>query len=133
MASLDGRGPRATAARIIPGVQMPHCAPPYSHEGTLQRMASAQTLDGRDVRSGDLRERHEARIHRHAIDQHRAGAALAFAAAFLGAGQATRLAQHVEQARQRRRVDANTLSVQRELHVISFSGVAGISRRSKPA
>src|SRR5438093_210317 len=26
--SRDGFGPSATAARIIPGVQMPHCAPP---------------------------------------------------------------------------------------------------------
>jgi hypothetical protein len=103
------------------------------HEGSLQRMTSAQTLDSGDVRFGDLRERHETRVHRRAIDQHGAGATFAFSAAFLGAGQATRLAQHVEETRQRRRVDANAFSVQRELHVISFSGVAGISRRSKPA
>ena len=28
IAPRDGLGPSAIAARIIPGVQMPHCAPP---------------------------------------------------------------------------------------------------------
>ena len=40
---------------------------------------------------------HQAGVDHRAVDQHRAGAALALAAALLGAGQAEVLAQHVEQ------------------------------------
>ena len=67
-------------------------------ERALQRMTAAEPFDRRHARAGDLRDRHQARVHRHAVDQHRARAALAFAAAFFRAGQRAVLAQHVEQA-----------------------------------
>ena len=101
----DGFGPSATAAMIIPGVQMPHCAPPCSTNARCSgwRPPSPSIVVTRvpaTCASG-----HQARVHRHAVDQHRAGAALPFAAAFLGAGQPAVLAQHVEQPRHRMRVD----------------------------
>ena len=68
-------------------------------------MLVAEPFDRDDVASFDLRERHEARAHRLAVDEHRARAALAFAAAFLRAGEAALLAQHVEQPRHRMRVE----------------------------
>ena len=52
-----------------------------------------------------------------AVDQHRARAALAFAAAFLRTGQAEILAQHIQQTRHRMRVDVNLGAVQSEAHV----------------
>src|SRR3974390_781631 len=42
----------------------------------LQGVASAESFDGGDVGSGHLRERHEAGVDRHAIDEDRAGTAL---------------------------------------------------------
>src|SRR6185369_12443238 len=93
-------------------------------------------LDGGDVLADNLRDRNEAGIHRRAIDQHRAGAALAFAATFLRPRQAALLAQDVEQpghGMDPRKIETDAPAVQRELHDISFSGVAGISRTSKPA
>src|SRR6185436_13445538 len=100
----------------------------------LQRMIAAQSFDGRHARALDLRERHQTRVDRQAVDQHRARAALAFAAAFLGAGQVTVFAQHVEKPRHRVRADISAFAVQREAHAaMIFSGVAGISRTSMPA
>ena len=55
-----------------------------------------------------------------------------FAAAFLGAGEPAVLAQHVEEARHRMRVDVGRRTVQREAHAAMISGVAGTSRRSRP-
>ena len=66
-----------------------------------------------------LRRRDETGAHRRAVDQHRARAALAFTAAFLGAGEAALLAQHVEQPRHRMRVDVRGRAVQREAHAAS--------------
>ena len=50
--------------------------------------AGRQALDRRDARAVDLADRDEARIDRRAVEQDGAGAALALAAALLGAGQA---------------------------------------------
>ena len=58
-----------------------------------------------------LRQRHQAAVDQLAVEQHGAGAALAFAAAFLGAGEAADLAQHVEQARHRMPVEATSGAV----------------------
>ena len=99
-------------------------------EGALQRMTAAKPFDGRDPRAVGVGERDQARVHRRAVEEHGAGAAFAFAASFLRAGQAAILAQDIEQALQRMRVDAAHRAVQRDAHAISFSGVAGISRTS---
>src|SRR5690242_118858 len=70
--------------------------PDFVHERVLQRMVGAEPFYGSDLRAFDLAGGHEARAHRRAVDQHGARPALAFAAAFLRAGEATLLAQHVE-------------------------------------
>ena len=69
-------------------------------EGGLQRMkliALRQAFDGRDLAPLHERGEREARFHALAVHQHRAGAALAEAAAFLRAGEMQVLAQSVEQ------------------------------------
>ena len=86
---------------IIPGVQMPHCAPDLIHEVLLQRMIAAESFDRDDFGAFDLRNGNEARADRLSVDEHRARAALAFAAAFLRSGEPDILAQHVEQPRMR--------------------------------
>src|SRR2546421_4418267 len=102
-------------------------------EGLLQRMRAAEPLNRRHPRRGHLRDGHEARIDRLAVDEHGARAAFAFAAAFFRSRQPEVLAKDIEQPRHRVGVDTDAAPVQRELHAISFSGVAGISRRSYPA
>ena len=70
-------------------------------EGLLHRMQRAvrlgEAFDGGDLLALDARGERQARQHAAAVDQHRAGAALAMVAALLGAGQADVLAQRVEQ------------------------------------
>ena len=69
-------------------------------EGGLQRMkllALRQAFDGRDLASLHESGERKARFHALAVHQHRAGAALAEAAAFLRAGEMQVLAQSVEQ------------------------------------
>ena len=69
-------------------------------EGGLQRMellALGEALDGRDLASLHKGGEREARFHALAVHQHRAGAALAEAAALLRAGQMQVLAQGIEQ------------------------------------
>ena len=67
--------------------------------GELARLA--QAFDGLDRRALGLRDRDQAGFQQHAVDEHRAGAAFAGAAAFLGAGVAEIVAQEVEQAQVR--------------------------------
>ena len=62
-----------------------------------QLLAAHQALDGRDLVALGLERERQAGVARHAVDQHRAGAALAALAAGLGAGQAEPLAEDVEQ------------------------------------
>ena len=86
-------------------------------ERALQRMPAAQALDRRDSRASHMGDRHQTGVHGLAVDQHRARAALAFAASFLRAGQTAVFAQHIEQALHRMRVSRyNALAVQRETH-----------------
>ena len=59
----------------------------------------------RDDRAVDLADRDEAADDDLAVDEHRAGAALALAAALLRPGQAEVLAQDVEQPAHPRHVD----------------------------
>jgi hypothetical protein len=65
-------------------------------------------LDGCALRLGG---RHQAGLHQHAVDKHRAGAAFAGAAAFLVAGEIELVADQVEQAQVRRSVARNLLAV----------------------
>src|ERR687895_835911 len=64
--------------------------------GQLARRA--EPLDGADVAAGGVGRQHAAGGDQDAVQQHRAGPALALLAGFLGAGQAEPLAQHVQQA-----------------------------------
>ena len=101
----------------MPGVQMPHWAPPVSRKaaGACSSLpCRRQPLDRRDRRALDLAHRHQARVDHRAVDQHRARAALALAAALLGAGQAQVLAQHVEQAAHARGVQLDRRAVDGE-------------------
>ncbi len=70
-------------------------------EGALQHVQFAslgQRLDGLDLGPLRLGDRQQARLHQHAVDEHRAGAAFARAAAFLVAGEVQVVAQEVEQS-----------------------------------
>jgi hypothetical protein len=69
-------------------------------ESRLQRMELAalrEAFDGRDLAPVHEGGKREARLHALAVHQHRAGAALAETAAFLGARKMQVLAQGVEQ------------------------------------
>ena len=83
-------------------------------EGLLERVQLAvllEALDGGDLAGGDRAELGDARARRRAVDQHRAGAATALAAAVLGAGQAEVVAEHAEQRPIAIGVDADRLAV----------------------
>ena len=84
----------------MPGVQKPHCVPPCSTSACCSGCSCAaggQPLDGDDVAARRLQRQHQAGVDRRAVHQHRAGAAVAVAAALLGAGQAEPVAQQLEQ------------------------------------
>ena len=78
------------------------------------------------------RRRDQTRAHRLAVDEHRARTALSLAASLLRARESAFVAEHVEQARHRMRLDFVRVTVQRELHWAISSGIAGISRTSRP-
>ena len=98
---LVTRFSRAAVAVSQPGVQYPHCIAPCSSQACCTGCSTpssarpstvvirwpAASADGRDARG-----------HRAAADQHRAGAAGALAAAELRAGDAQVIPQHLEQA-----------------------------------
>src|SRR6516225_8474790 len=117
-----------------------------AHHRALEGMLARQALDRRHLGALRLGARHETRDDRLAVHEHGARATLALATALLGAGQPAVLAQHVEQALERVRVQRARRAVQRELHALSpfrpgasrgdaasTSGVAGIERTSRPA
>ena len=64
----------------------------------VQAAVGGEALDGHDLAAVGLRAVHEAGAHELAVEQHRAGAALALLARALGARQVEPLAQHEEQA-----------------------------------
>ena len=72
---------------IMPGVQMPHCAP----ASFMKWCWSAWSVPSPSIvctsETFDLREGNEARDDEHVVHEHGARAALAFAAPFLGAGE----------------------------------------------
>ena len=63
----------------------------------MQMGGIAQTLDGENLLAFRLDGKVQAGVHGSAIDQHGASAALAGAAAFLGAGQPNALADDMQQ------------------------------------
>ena len=130
----------------MPGVQMPHWAPPFE-ERPLQSGQRRPTwgprgeaLDRLHGVTVDLADRHETRVDDHPVDEDRAGAALALAAALLGAGEIEILAQHVEEAAHPRSLHLHALPVDEEAigrHVTPIaarirSGVAGSSVTQAP-
>jgi hypothetical protein len=112
----------------------------------MQRAIGAgQPLDGAHGLAVKLRQEQDAGIERarapRVADHHRAGAAIALVAAFLGAGQAALLAQPVEQRARRRRVRQRT-GVPLRRNAISLMSVqpppvrgssGGPMRRGRPA
>src|SRR6185295_12521360 len=115
----------------------------------LARRSLGDPFDRLDSPALALEERHETGEDRLAVHHHRAGAAFAFAAAFLRAGEAEVLAEHVEQAFHRMAFRFDRLAVEGEggFHGSvsstdvgaalprarsSRSGVAGISFTNKP-
>ena len=88
-------------------------------ERVLQRLAGARlrrAFNGDDLAALGMRHRDDAGIDGHAVDQHGASAAFAFAASFLGASEAAILAKHVEQALHRMRRDGPASTVDRDDH-----------------
>ena len=61
------------------------------------RPSASQPFDGDDLVAIRFRGQHQARVDRAAVQQHRAGAAFALAAAFLRAGETELIAQRFEQ------------------------------------
>ncbi len=82
-----------------PGVQNPHWRPWHSRNacctGPERPVGVGQPLDGGDLAVDRGHREHQARPHRPAVDEHRAGAADAVLAADVGAGQAEVVAQRV--------------------------------------
>ena len=101
---------------IMPGVQMPHCAPPCSTNARCSGWRPLKPFNRRHAGAGHLRDGDQAGIDRRAVDQHGAGAALAFSAAFLRPGERAVFAQHVEQTLERMRAEVRAFAVQSEAH-----------------
>ena len=95
------RASSAAVATTRPGVQKPHCTAPAATNARCTACSAAvrrEALDRDDLAPVGLRAVHEAGAHELAVEQHRAGPALALLAGALGAGQVEPLAQHEEQA-----------------------------------
>src|SRR4051812_40778688 len=89
-----------------------HCA--GRNEGALQRAGFAilfQTFDRDDVLSVGLGGEDQTRTDRFAVHQNRAGAALPFSAALLGAGEPKLVAQEIQKraVRHRRHLDVTLI------------------------
>src|ERR1700686_2415374 len=72
------------------------------HESGLQRVRpldGTEAFERGDIRLPEYADRRDTGVQRGAVDEHRAGAALAKAAAELGGIEAKIIAQHVEQRR----------------------------------
>ena len=125
-----GAGSRSSSARavsIIPGVQKPHCRPcssmkPCCTGSSVPFCAMPSTV--RDLVAGGHGGERGARLHRFAVDQHHAGAAVAGVAPPVGAGQAERLAQEVHEQQPRFDVagDLGPVDGHGDLHRSASSG-----------
>ena len=100
------RASRSVASSRNPGVQNPHCRPWHSRNarctGRQLAVGPGQALDGGDLGAVDHHREREARPHRLAVEQHRAGTAHPVLAADVGAGEPQVVAQHVGQQPPRR-------------------------------
>jgi hypothetical protein len=85
-------------------------------ETLLQRMQMAvvgKPFDRLDAAPFRFNGKDQATIHRPAVEEHRAGAAVAVVATFLGAGERERIAQHFQQALPRLAEKLRLLAVDR--------------------
>jgi hypothetical protein len=92
-------------------------------KGDLQRMQPSiarQSFDGRDGPAGALDAEHETGQHRQAVEEHRAGAALAELASVLRPAEIQVLTKHFEQRLVRREGDLERLAVHRQVDVRVF-------------
>ena len=88
--------------RIMPGVQKPHWSPWCSTNARLHGMELAvgrEPFDRRHLAAGGLQREHRAALHGAAVDEHRAGAALARVAADVRPRQPETVAQRVDEQR----------------------------------
>ena len=100
-------------------------------EALLQRVQLAvrrQPFDGRDRRAVGLHREHRAGLRAAAVDEHRAGAALARVAADVRAGEAEMLAQEVHEQQARLDVALRDLAVDRHRD-LSHACVSSVSKR----
>ncbi len=88
-------------ARIMPGVQMPHWAPPFSRKHcwmgwsfSLMAMPSMVVM----LCAFGLQDGDEAGVDEVSVEDDGAGSAFAFSAAFFGAGEVEVFAEDVEEA-----------------------------------
>ena len=98
----------------MPGVQMPHWAAPCATKACWSADSlppAGKSLDGHHLPAGALAGGDDAGADLLAVEQHRAGAAVAGMAADLGAGQAEFVAQQVRQAPARIECDLQRLAV----------------------
>jgi hypothetical protein len=107
----------------------------FVNEGLLHRIKPAGAFEpfNRDnlVPVG-LAGQNQTGVHRAAVEQNRARAALAFATAFLGAGQAAVVAQHIKQTRAAGHVERDRAAVQCEANRHADGRLAG-TRSGAPA
>ena len=88
-------------------------------EGALdrrRRLDRSQAFERRDLPALQQHQRRDAGQHRLAVDDHRAGAALAEAAAEFGGVELEIVAQHIEQRRIGIRVDLMVLTIDLQCH-----------------
>ena len=133
---MSPRSTTCAAHTAMPGVQMPHCAPPQRRARAAPRAAPRRCARPSTVvtlRPSHCADRDEARVDDLAVEHHRARAALALAAAFLRAGEAQVLAQHVEQPLPRRDLDLARAAPLTSSVIFTTSLQRGCSRRSPRA
>src|ERR1700730_11335557 len=101
------------------------------HESGLQRvrpLERTEAFERGDLRLPERADRRDAGAQRGAVDEHRAGAALAKPAAELGGIEAEIIAQHIEQ----RRVRLGRHAVHRAVHLEADSHDAELRLRQRP-
>ena len=96
----------------------------------MQLLAAGESLDGGDLGALGGDGQSQARVDRAAVDEHRAGAALAVIAALLGPGQRQILAQRVEQRHAQVDAQAPVPTVDAQDHVGLGRG-PGLGRRRR--
>ena len=90
----------------------------------MERLAAREAVDGADLFALHFDGKRRARVHRAAVDNHRAGAARAAVADALVAREVRAVADRVEQgdARLDAQIDARAVDRQRDRHVAGADG-----------